>query len=1061
MGGTGEQVAVLDMRGPKIGVDKKGLLSINKLKDQVKVTAKQTFRPDQSRFEGWDTNVLRELLVFNDVEVRGANRAPHKFIVSVCDEVFKDQPMPAPPPSRTFKEMVALDRAALHIQKSYFKRKAAEIEAAYQRAHVQENRRLAAGIEPDMHDFHQQTTQSGRRTSVSNHQERAEASMMSRDHAHTKGNVTEQNRKQLQDEVKIEWHQPSLKYAHHFYKMNHPHHAGSEMRPYDYRDSTLGRHCVIGGCGEQLDLWDEGQVSEFGQFGSGITNYFKFLKWCCWVYFMLALINTPAIVMNILGVGNQYGEGFSLAVTTVGNLGDSFNVTDVFIPGCDESDFQQPTCTIPKSDLANYYAYMDLLGTTFVLLAWLWLRNFEKKEVLALDRSTVTASDYTVRVPWVPKDTKEIELRAHFSRVTNKAVVDVCLAYDNSAEIELYFERGKLMKKRFDVVHKLRYWYTTMKKHGDSVGDPDEIRYLEKERETITTRIKELDTKRAIEVKGFPSAIQAFVTFDDEEGMVLACKAYSLSWWKNLCYPKMLRFKGHKIKCKVAPEPSTILWENLEYSNFERWRRKTTTTLIAGAMIFFSVIFTFFARDVQQSALDKGGDEECPEVWGRMDEAEKLSMVQRDDKVGILHCYCDEFDTLEQFNGAGGVCKDYVKAQLTASGTAMGAAMSVVVINYAFTVLMNKFAMWEKHQSMDSMEGSVTSRTFILKFINTGCLILLYNQEIIKRATGINLDVDADFSVSWYATGGSQLIIVMLGTIISPHIAPIMRYRSGIAKMVRVNENEDLLRGETEEVEFFTQDSLNTAFLGPEFHMDLRYAQLLVNFFICFMYMTGMPILTWIGFLCFFTQYWVDKFLFCNFYRTPPQYSDTMGKMSTNYIGFSIIVHLLLSIWMLGNRAIFESQDFNDEQEIKSFESSYNPLKVHNNLQQEHVVPLAGFLIVFVTLWFVNVQTKEFTHFTKQFINCITCGTGGRHEKLVGAMNTVSVSYTRARERGLIKGLASYNILQNPKYQEAFSIDAKFASEHKHVTSIRKLAVNGAAPPPGALRREQEENDML
>ena len=41
---------------------------------------------------------------------------------------------------------------------------------------------------------------------------------------------------------------------------------------------------MIGGCGEQLDLWDEGQVSEFGQFGPGITNYFKFLKWCAWLF---------------------------------------------------------------------------------------------------------------------------------------------------------------------------------------------------------------------------------------------------------------------------------------------------------------------------------------------------------------------------------------------------------------------------------------------------------------------------------------------------------------------------------------------------------------------------------------------------------------------------------------------------------------------------------------------------------------------------------------------------------------------------------------------------------
>jgi hypothetical protein len=43
--------------------------------------------------------------------------------------------------------------------------------------------------------------------------------------------------------------------------------------------------------------------------------------------------------------------------------------------------------------------------------------------------------------------------------------------------------------------------------------------------------------------------------------------------------------------------------------------------------------------------------------------------------------------------------------------------------------------------------------------------------------------------VTWYATGGQQLIFVMLGTILSPHIAPLMRYRSGMAKMVSINES--------------------------------------------------------------------------------------------------------------------------------------------------------------------------------------------------------------------------------------------------------------------------------
>lgn len=91
-------------------------------------------------------------------------------------------------------------------------------------------------------------------------------------------NHERQKSKQLDHELDTEWVKPSWKRAKLFEAENRPHQSGKEMKPYHCRDVTLGRHCTIGGCGEQLDLWDEGQMSEFAQFGSGITNYFKVRK---------------------------------------------------------------------------------------------------------------------------------------------------------------------------------------------------------------------------------------------------------------------------------------------------------------------------------------------------------------------------------------------------------------------------------------------------------------------------------------------------------------------------------------------------------------------------------------------------------------------------------------------------------------------------------------------------------------------------------------------------------------------------------------------------------------
>lgn len=70
---------------------------------------------------------------------------------------------------------------------------------------------------------------------------------------------------------------------------------------FKFRTTTTGRHCCLGGLGEQFDLWQEGQVSEFSTYGPGVTNYFKFMKWCFWLFVTLTIIALPALVLNTSG----------------------------------------------------------------------------------------------------------------------------------------------------------------------------------------------------------------------------------------------------------------------------------------------------------------------------------------------------------------------------------------------------------------------------------------------------------------------------------------------------------------------------------------------------------------------------------------------------------------------------------------------------------------------------------------------------------------------------------------------------------------------------------------
>ncbi len=62
-------------------------------------------------------------------------------------------------------------------------------------------------------------------------------------------------------------------------------------------------------------------MSEFQPYGSGVVNYFKFIKWSGWLFTMLFLVSLPVLVFNIYGPNHIDRSNMNaLARTTFGNL---------------------------------------------------------------------------------------------------------------------------------------------------------------------------------------------------------------------------------------------------------------------------------------------------------------------------------------------------------------------------------------------------------------------------------------------------------------------------------------------------------------------------------------------------------------------------------------------------------------------------------------------------------------------------------------------------------------------------------------------------------------------
>ena len=63
---------------------------------------------------------------------------------------------------------------------------------------------------------------------------------------------------------------------------------------------------------------------------------------------MLSVIHMPAVVINILGGSSNMQYESTLAMTTLGNLGNAKDSNYVSITGCQGDAYQFDTCTLSE-----------------------------------------------------------------------------------------------------------------------------------------------------------------------------------------------------------------------------------------------------------------------------------------------------------------------------------------------------------------------------------------------------------------------------------------------------------------------------------------------------------------------------------------------------------------------------------------------------------------------------------------------------------------------------------------------------------------------------------------
>lgn len=241
-------------------------ISLDAIKQNARQVVDDARHQYVSPYEEWTSDELRDLLVQYKIPIRDSANATHDTLVRICDTVFGADIAESEKDQRrqySIEDLVRMETAARSIQKAFLKRQALKRQQYQRQQHqhyLEDEYNIIDCEEGECQSRDDSRTSYNPGTSFRRH------SMLRR--------INEQG-DDYDEEIEVEWRKPSWKFAKKFEAMNRPHRSGKQMAKYDWTRVTLGRHCYAGGCGEQLDLWNEGRTSEFSQFGSGITNYFK------------------------------------------------------------------------------------------------------------------------------------------------------------------------------------------------------------------------------------------------------------------------------------------------------------------------------------------------------------------------------------------------------------------------------------------------------------------------------------------------------------------------------------------------------------------------------------------------------------------------------------------------------------------------------------------------------------------------------------------------------------------------------------------------------------------
>lgn len=707
-------------------------------------------------------------------------------------------------------------------------------------------------------------------------------------------------------------------------------------------------------------------TKEFSSYSLGLNLYFILIKQLFIIFTVISLISLCPLILNFTGKGYKFQETQeSIAKFSVGNTENS------------DSEI------IERSYLIAWVT--DLVMNSLFLISIFLCLTYAYKEIKIEHSKVHKISDYSIDVKGLPRiGTSKEEVKAHFHKYGD--VIEVYLGRRYGDLLYIFTKKANIMEEI-----KIRETLLRFKKKRPELDKT--LVNLYKKLENLN---KEIDKKNSIKHHDDLEVKRAYVTFNSKLDRQKCIEAYKKGYCKRFKKQNTnLGFDGkHKLTVFPATEPEDIIWENLEVKKSSSYTRLAFSLILTGFFLFVTIVLIIIVKKTENYLPS---EKECSGI-----DTETPNDLNKNSKQTLCFCNKQVYDDI--YNKYKNTCSEYADLLAISYTRKIFTCFGIVIINYILDYLMYKLSEFERPKSRTGIKIKIFKKIFMLMYLNTGILTYLVNLTLPLKIFSLDEGFD-DFTRDWFLKVGGMLVSLVAINIGSPHLFYLFFvYPFEIFKRKFVKEDNK------------SQYELNEIFLGPEFEISARIAQIFNVIFTAYTYSSGLPILNFFCMIFLVIIFFTDKFLLLRHYRKPPYYSEGLYLSALKLLPICIIIHSCFSLWIYGSDELFDIKPFTSTKIFSDYK------EVNNRILKPS--GMSGITVIFLSI--LAMIALEFLH--------KVCNLVWRNK---GLDDNADTKFDEIRDLIRTKGLDTYHIRNNPDYgmiineldEAAFAKDANKETE--------------------------------